>query len=228
MHLKLSIAVLAVALSTPVFAAVSIQVPEEIVVLAVNGQEVNAGLFRSKSNEYKIDAGEANFSVRYQEYFEHLNGEHDVLKSGVVSIQTPALQDGQQYQLALVNAPQNFETAKKFVEQPTIALYDRNKKLVVQQTGANNEPRAWLGQGLLKKAVDLTQGHQNLTQQPAPVYQNQNTTTVHHAVTSTNSVASNTVASNSTGLEQQLIQTWQKASKAERQKFMSWLAEQAN
>ena len=56
MHLKLSIAVLAVALSTPVFAAVSIQVPEEIVVLAVNGQEVNAGLFRSKSNEYKIDA----------------------------------------------------------------------------------------------------------------------------------------------------------------------------
>ena len=169
MHLKLSIAVLAVALSTPVFAAVSIQVPEEIVVLAVNGQEVNAGLFRSKSNEYKIDAGEANFSVRYQEYFEHLNGEHDVLKSGVVSIQTPALQDGQQYQLALVNAPQNFETAKKFVEQPTIALYDRNKKLVVQQTGANNEPRAWLGQGLLKKAVDLTQGHQNLTQQPAPV-----------------------------------------------------------
>ncbi len=28
--------------------------------------------------------------------------------------------------------------------------------------------------------------------------------------------------------DQQLIQLWQKASKAERQKFMTWLAEQAN
>ncbi len=30
------------------------------------------------------------------------------------------------------------------------------------------------------------------------------------------------------GKEQQLIQLWQQASKTERQKFMSWLAEQAN
>ena len=30
------------------------------------------------------------------------------------------------------------------------------------------------------------------------------------------------------GKEQQLIQLWQQASKIERQKFMSWLAEQAN
>ena len=29
-------------------------------------------------------------------------------------------------------------------------------------------------------------------------------------------------------LDQQLIQVWQKASKVERQKFMTWLVEQAN
>lgn len=225
MHLKHSIAILAVAFSTTVSAAVTIQVPEEIVVLAVNDQEVNAGLFRSKGKEYKLDAGEASFSVRYQEYFEHLNGEHDVLKSGVVTLKTPALQDGQQYQLNLVNAPQNFEAGKKFAEQPTVALYNQQKQLVVQQTGANNEQRPWLGQGLLKKAVDLTQGRQNLTQQPAPVYSNRPS----QAVVSV-PVASTTIAgtiSTAVGLEQQLIQTWQKASKQERQKFMSWLAEQA-
>ncbi len=28
--------------------------------------------------------------------------------------------------------------------------------------------------------------------------------------------------------DQRLVETWQKASKAERQKFMAWLAEQSN
>lgn len=220
MRLIFSIATLAVAFSTTLSAAVTIQVPEEIVVLAVNGQEVNAGLFRSKGNEYKIDAGTASFSVRYQEYFEHLNGEHDVLKSGVVTMTTPALQDGQAYQLALVNAPENFDAAKQFAQQPTVALYDQKKQLIVQQTGANNEPRAWLGQGLLKKAVDLTQNRANLTSQPAPTYTASTSVSAPVLVTAT-------AEENTLGLEQQLIQTWQKASKLERQKFMSWLAEQA-
>ena len=109
-------------LSGSVFAAVTISAPEEIVLLAVNDQEVNTGLFRSKNNEYKVDAGQVALSVRYQQYFEHLNGEHDILKSGVVTVTAPDLKDGQAYQLALVNAPRSFDEAKAFVTQPTVAI----------------------------------------------------------------------------------------------------------
>lgn len=143
MTLRLGVAAIGLLLSGSVFSAVTITAPEEIVILAVNGQEVNSGLFRSSKNNYKVDAGEASLSVRYQEYFEHLSGEHDIVKSGVVTIQTPVLKDGQTYKLAMVDAPKQFEQAKKYAEQPTVALYSANNELIVQQTGANNEAKPW-------------------------------------------------------------------------------------
>ena len=206
-------------LSGPVFAAVTISAPEEIVLLAVNDQEINSGLFRSKNNEYKVDAGQVALSVRYQQYFEHLNGEHDILKSGVVTVTAPDLKDGQAYQLALVNAPRSFDEAKAFVIQPTVAIYDKNKKMIVQQTGVNNEVKPWLSSGIFTKVMDLTGTHKTPANQPAPVYANN----------ATGSIAVASVMNNSdstTSSDQQLIQIWQKSSKVERQKFMSWLAEQ--
>ena len=206
-------------LSGSVFAAVTISAPEEIVLLAVNDQEINSGLFRSKNNEYKVDAGQVSLSVRYQQYFEHLNGEHDILKSGVVTVTAPDLKDGQTYQLALVNAPRSFDEAKAFVTQPTVAIYDKNKKMIVQQTGVNNEVKPWLSSGIFTKVMDLTGTHKTPTNQPAPVYANNATGSI--AVASVMNHSDSTTSS-----DQQLIQIWQKASKVERQKFMSWLAEQ--
>lgn len=216
MAFKYGVVALGLMLSGSVFAAVTISAPEEIVLLAVNDQEVNTGLFRSKDNEYKVDAGTVDLSVRYQQYFEHLNGEHDILKSGVVTIKAPDLKDGQTYKLALVNAPQSFDDAKKYAEQPTVAIYDRKNQLLVQQTGANNEQKPWLSTGIFGKVVDLTSRNKAPSNQPAAVYATVNTTAQTATVQS--------VSTNST--DQQLIQMWQKASKAERQKFMTWLAEQ--
>ncbi|WP_445116013.1 YccT family protein [Acinetobacter sp. WZC-1] len=228
MTFKLSMVTLGLLMSSSVFAAVTITVPEEIVMLAVNDQEVNAGLFRTKKNDYKVDAGNVALSVRYQQYFEHMSGEHDILKSGVVTIQAPALQDGQKYTLALVNAPSDFDTAKKYAEQPTIALYDKNNQLVVQQTGANNEPKPWLTGGLFGRVFDLTSDKKTPANQPAPVYVKgaaaQSTSTVAAAPAVT--TATVPVAVDGNAADQQLIQIWKKASKAERQRFMSWLAEQ--
>ncbi len=115
MTLRLSVAAIGLLLSGSVFSAVTITAPEEIVILAVNGQEVNSGLFRSSKNNYKVDAGETNLSVRYQEYFEHLNGEHDIVKSGVVTIQTPTLKDGQTYKLAMVGVPKNMSKQRNML-----------------------------------------------------------------------------------------------------------------
>lgn len=225
MSLRVGVAALGLFLSGSVFSAVTITAPEEIVILAVNGQEVNNGLLASKKNNYQVDPGNLTVNVRYREYFEHLNGEHDIVKSGVVTLQATELKDKQSYVLGLVNAPKSFEAAKKYAEQPTVALYDQNKKLVVQQTGANNEAQPWFtGSNLISRTLDLTSKNKNnAVNQPAPVYGAAATNQVIEApiptVASTNSIKST---------DQQLVDLWQKASKAERQKFMAWLAGQTN
>ena len=225
MSLRVGVAAFGLLLSSSVFSAVTITAPEEIVILAVNGQEVNNGLIPSKKNNYQVDPGNLTVNVRYREYFEHLNGEHDIVKSGVVTIQTTDLKDNQTYNLTLVNAPKDFSQAKKFAEQPTVALYDQSKKLVVQQTGANNEAQPWFsGNSLLARTLDLTQKNKNnVVNQPAPVYAASTTNVAPVAVTATTAVSGNIKTT-----DQQLVELWQKASKAERQKFMAWLAGQTN
>ena len=225
MSLRVGVAAFGLLLSSSVFSAVTITAPEEIVILAVNGQEVNNGLIPSKKNNYQVDPGNLTVNVRYREYFEHLNGEHDIVKSGVVTIQTTDLKDNQTYNLGLVNAPKDFSQAKKFAEQPTVALYDQSKKLVVQQTGVNNEAQPWFsGNSLLARTLDLTQKNKNnVVNQPAPVYAASTTNVAPVAVTATTVVSGNIKTT-----DQQLVELWQKASKAERQKFMAWLAGQTN
>ncbi|WP_168419075.1 DUF2057 domain-containing protein [Acinetobacter towneri] len=222
MTLKLGVAGLALMACSSVFSAVTISVPEEIKLLAVNDQEVRAGLFRS-AQQVKVNAGENTINLRYQQYFEHHNGAHDILKSGVIQLKTPVLQDGENYRLVLVNPPKDFEAAKEFKDQPTVGLYNQKNQLLVQQTGAKASTRSWLSGSLFGKTVDATDHDhtQAPANQPAAVY-----TTA--AVLATENTPSVKTAQKPQGKEQQLIQIWQQANKAERQKFMSWLAEQAN
>lgn len=190
--------------STSVFSAVTVTVPEEIKIVAVNDQEVNSGLLRSNQT-YSLEAGINTISVRYNEFFQHSDNSHDILKSGVVTVKTPSLKDGETYRLALIQAPKDFDAAQKYKDQPIIGLYDAKNQLLVQQAGAKDAAKPWFGNRVLTKKVDMTTQAATPVNQPAAVY--------------TQSADQN---------DQQLIQLWQKASKAERQKFMTWLAEQAN
>ena len=190
--------------STPVFSAVTVTVPEEIKIVAVNDQEVKSGLLRSNQT-YSLDAGINAISVRYNEFFQHSDNSHDILKSGVVTVKTPSLKDGETYRLALIQAPKDFDAAQKYKDQPIIGLYDAKNQLLVQQTGAKDAAKPWFGNRVLTKKLDMTTQVATPVHQPAAIY--------------TQSADQN---------DQQLIQLWQKASKAERQKFMTWLAEQAN
>ncbi|UHT64627.1 DUF2057 family protein [Acinetobacter lwoffii] len=190
--------------STSVFSAVTVTVPEEIKIVAVNDQEVNSGLLRSNQT-YSLDAGVNAISVRYNEFFQHSDNSHDILKSGVVTVKTPSLKDGETYRLGLIQAPKDFDAAQKYKDQPIIGLYDAKNQLLVQQAGTKDAAKPWFGNRVLTKKLDMTTQVATPVHQPAAVY--------------TQSADQN---------DQQLIQLWQKASKAERQKFMTWLAEQAN
>lgn len=221
MAFKLGVAAIALMASSSAFSAVTISVPEEIKLLAVNDQEIRSGLF-SSAQQVKVNAGENVINLRYQQYFEHHNGAHDILKSGVITLKTPILQDGENYRLALVNPPKDFDAAKEFKDQPSIGLYNQKNQLLVQQTGAKASSTGWLSGSWLNKTLDTTQNSAAINQ-PAAVY-------TAAAVLPSEETTSATLptAKQTQGKEQQLIQLWQQASKAERQKFMSWLAEQAN
>ena len=95
---------------------------------------------------------------------------------------------------------------------------------MIKATGANNEVQPWFtGSSLLGRTLDLTQKNKNNTvNQPAPVYAAGTANVASVAVTTT------TVSGAVKTTDQQLAELWQKASKAERQKFMAWLAGQTN
>lgn len=221
MAFKLGVAAIALMASSSAFSAVTISVPEEIKLLAVNDQEIRSGLF-SSAQQVKVNAGENVINLRYQQYFEHHNGAHDILKSGVITLKTPILQDGENYRLALVNPPKDFDAAKEFKDQPSIGLYNQKNQLLVQQTGAKASSTGWLIGSLRNKTVDATQNSATVNQ-PAAVY-----TAAAVLPSEKTTQATLPTQKQTQGKEQQLIQLWQQASKAERQKFMSWLAEQAN
>lgn len=112
---------------------------------------------------------------------------------------------------------------KKYAEQPTVALYSANNELIVKQTGANNEAKPWFATGLLGKVTDFTT--RSSKPQPEAVYASAKPTSAQVVVPTATSMAATGGAQTN---DQRLVETWQKASKAERQKFMAWLAEQSN
>lgn len=221
MAFKLGVAAIALMACSSAFSAATISVPEEIKLLAVNDQEIRSGLF-SSAQQVKVNAGENVINLRYQQYFEHHNGAHDILKSGVITLKTPILQDGENYRLALVNPPKDFDAAKEFKDQPSVGLYNQKNQLLVQQTGAKASSTGWLIGSLRNKTVDATQ-NSTAVNQPAAVY-----TAAAVLPSEKTTPATLPTQNQAQGKEQQLIQLWHQASKAERQKFMSWLAEQAN
>ncbi|MCH4247393.1 MAG: DUF2057 domain-containing protein [Acinetobacter populi] len=206
-------------------AAVIVEAPEEIVVVAIDDQEVGGSIFRGKLSQYKIDAGQHSISVKYQEIFNHNDGEHDVLKSNIVTLNQLELKDGQTYQLTLVNAPKTFEDGQKFAEQPVIGLKDAKGQLIAQQAGATSKSKPWLSQGIFGSILDLRQkDDKNTNPNQSSMIQPASTQPV--ATATTVSTAATTTVQGSK--DQQLIELWKSATPNERQRFMAWLTEQAS
>lgn len=198
MKLKMLIASLAIiACSSNLFAAVILTVPEEIKLLAVNEQYVNQGIL-NKQKQYQLSPGVQHISLRYQEFFQHTDNSHDIVKSEAFNFVTPALNAGE-YSLRLLQAPKDFDSAKQYQRQPIIGLYDNQQQLISKQSADQ---------------LPLTPPLQSLIQ---------NKTTSSHAIPAFKTPTK----INPAAFDQQLIQLWQQASISERQRFMNWIAEQA-
>ena len=213
-------------------ADVLINTPEEIVVLSINDQEMKKSIFGGTKNTYRLEAGTHQIAVKYQQIFEDNYVSHDIVRSGIVTLNTGNLIDQQTYHLALVNPPSSHDEAKKFAEQPVIALKDASGQIVAQHTGSNTASQPLLSSLLGKNNEIDVRGTKQVASQTAIVKAPESAPTVVQGSVPvsvpTQVVKSEVVAAIKTSKDQQLIDLWKSASAQERQKFMTWLAEQAS
>ena len=213
---KVVLSLMVVAMATSAQAAVTLVTPEEIPVLALDQQEVNGSFFRSNKTTYKLDPGTHEIAVRYEQLFNLTNGDHDVLKSAVVSVRAN-LEDNKTYRLSLVNPPKNYDVAKNYVKQPIIAVLDEQGKVIAQQQGLDNAPKPMLGSSFFNRVMDFRNKPE--MQKDLTTSQTDNN---RQAVTS--SVKASTVSNTGTNDNlEQLKQLWQNASKQEREQFMQFI-----
>ena len=103
---------------------VTLDVPEIIHILSINGQEQNSTFFGSRQHTKKLQLGENILSVRYSQLFNLTADEHDIIKSKPLAIRFMA-EAGKSYQL-VANAPKRYEAAKEFAKNPDIRLIDKS------------------------------------------------------------------------------------------------------
>jgi uncharacterized protein len=115
--------------ATAVYAAdiaadVSLDVPEVIHILSIDGQEQPSSFFGSRAHVKMLPVGEHVLSLRYSQLFDISSEDHDIVKSSPMAIRFVA-EAGQQYQL-VINPPKRYEAAVKFAKQPDIKLINKN------------------------------------------------------------------------------------------------------
>lgn len=218
MNKRWSLSLALLMMASPAFATITLTTPEEIKVAAINGQEVNTSLFSSKKNAHQLKAGENVISVRYTQYFEENRniGTHEIIRSNIVNIKTPLLEDNQNYVLALIDNPKNIDIAREYAKQPIFGLYDSKNQLLVKQQGAKSS-NLGIVSNLFTEGESVDKSQVNI--QPSPEYTPQAKLNSSIGKTQLNIGVQN-------GEAQQLIHIWKNTTKAERQKFMTWLAEQ--
>ena len=221
MKLKFASACFALTFSSQIFAATIIEVPEEIVVISVNNQEVKSGLLKSKK-KFEINSGSSLINVRYNHYFDLPLNNHEIVKSDILTLKTPELKDNQRYKLALVNTPKNLDQAKDFAKKPQLAIYDENNNLVGQ-----NLIVQMTSQGLFGGSLNQIFSSNNNETVKVETVREQKSENVEPTKLDQKIAAKSIGTENPTSsADQQLIEIWKNASKTERQKFMSWLATQ--
>ena len=118
---------LAATISLSVYAedtTVTVDVPEIIQVLSIDGKEQNSTFFGTRQHKQSLPTGEHVLSVRYSQLFNLTADEHDIIKSKPLAIRFIA-EAGKSYQL-VANAPKRYEAAKEFAKNPDIRLVDNS------------------------------------------------------------------------------------------------------
>lgn len=229
--LKLATAGVLLALNMTAFAQATLNVGENVVVTAINGQEIKTGLFSNPQRTFSLAPGKHVITAKYTHFYQLHGDNHDILRSSNISLPVE-LNDNQSYDLIMAGQPTDYDDAKQYVKQPTLALAQNNKILATQQATADTGTGIFSGLGNAlggifgggSKAVQANQ-------QTIAALNNNAVNTVNTGTVNTNGTIPalsqpvqvvSGATSNAEPLDQ-FMQLWLKATPAEREKMRQWV-----
>jgi len=130
-----TVGLIALTTSAAVWADAVISVPENVVVLGIDGQETgNTGLFSTKHTTIKLAAGEHTITARYDRLFPASGGDYDIVRSKGVTVRA-IFADQQTYTLGWQAEPDDHDAAVTFAKQPTLLVKAAGGQVVASQKG---------------------------------------------------------------------------------------------
>ncbi|MFW2177360.1 MULTISPECIES: DUF2057 family protein [unclassified Moraxella] len=215
---KILLATLLTATSLPALAQVTLNLGENVVVTAINGQEVQTGMFSNPQRKFTLEAGKHVITAKYNRLYELRGDNHDMLRSSNISVPVE-LADNQSYELVMANQPNDYTSAKEYAKKPTLAVVQNGKTLASQQSTSVGGSSLFIGLGTAlggvfgggNKAIESNQQTINaLEGKPANTIP---------AIQATQPA----VASASSDTLDQFMNLWLKATPAERDKIRQWV-----
>lgn len=191
-------------------ANVTLNIGDNVVVTAINGQEVKNGLFSEPQRKFDLQAGKHVITAKYSRLYELRGDNHDVLRSSNISLPVE-LADNQSYDLVMANQPEDYNQAKEYVKKPTLAIF-QNGKIVANQQAVNGGSTGLFGG--LGGAIGGIFGKSNA------IEANQQAI----SAISSNQSPNNQTVSRSTDTLDQFMDLWLKATPTERDKIRQWVA----
>ena len=202
-------------------AAVTLLVDDHIKVTAINGQELQQSLFQPLTKEFTLEPGQHAITAKYDRLYKLSHDEHDYLRSGNVSV-VANLADNQTYRLTMPNQPEDYQAAKDYAEQPTLAIQQNNTVIASQQGMAGNQGGLLSGLGKALGGVFSGSGDAEMQNQRAIASLDQPATTV-NTNTGTTNIKQTTSVKAPTNTLDSFMQIWLQATPAEREKMRQWI-----
>lgn len=113
----------------------TVELGDGVVVTAIDGKDLSLGLFSARKTRYVLPAGAHVLSVRFEKLYDLNADNHDVVKSGAVTLPAVQLADQQVYRVAVVNAPSSHSQAQHYARTPEFVVQDAQGQVVTQLKG---------------------------------------------------------------------------------------------
>lgn len=208
-------------------ADVTLLVDDNIKVTAINGQELKQSLFAPLTKQFTLQPGQHVITAKYDRLYNFPRDEHDYLRSSNISV-AAELADNQTYRLTMPGQPEEYEAAKEYSEQPTLAIAQGNTIIASQQSIASNNGGIFSGLGKALGGVFGGSGDAQVQNQNAIAALGQPAAMPAQGAVKTGAVVSTTTTaipavSPSADTLDQFMQLWLNASPNEREKMRQWI-----
>ncbi|ELA08045.1 signal peptide protein [Moraxella macacae 0408225] len=200
-------------MSMPAVAEVTLNVGDYTVVTAINGQEIKTGLFSKPKRQFILTPGKHVITAKYHRLYDLRQDQHDILRSGNVSIPVE-LADNQRYTLVMANQPDDYQDAKDYAKNPTLAVM-QGVNTIASKTGVAGDSDVFMG--LSSALGGVFGGSQSLESNQQTIGALENTTKNTATTANASAPKDNTL--------DQFMQLWLQATPTEREKIRQWIAQ---